>query len=277
MARKLRISPGTIRNRVKALSSSGILLGSSIYFNPNLLGLEGGAFAVEVPSNEDKNEVIEKIKHIEGILFIHNFYSALVGIAFVCEKGSLQSKLDSFRATAGAGEGSGFFSRVMYPPCDISPSGPEWALIARLSRNNYKSYAELAKDLDVSVRTLKSRMSGILRSRAVLSLPTLNYRAITIGVPADVIVVFTHPSRKHEAEEKVLELLGKYLVFAGVGSDYMVYNLIVPSLPMVEDLEDSIGKIAGVNSVRAELVREHIDLARNIAELIPQQIAQKES
>jgi hypothetical protein len=269
MARKMRISPGTIRNRLKALSSSGVLLGSSVYLNPNLLGLEGGAFAIEVSPNLSKEKVVEEMKRTEGMLFIHNFYSALVGIAFVYPKGSLEGKLDCFRATAGAGDGSGIFTRVVYPPCSTSPTEQEWKLIARLSTGKYKTYAELAGDLDVSIRTLKYRMSKILRARAVLSLPTMNYRAIAEGVPADVVVVFNGRADRQLAEEKILALLGDYLVFAGVGSDYMVYNLVLPGLSMAADLEESIGKIGGVSNARAELVREHIDMSRNIAKLIP--------
>jgi DNA-binding Lrp family transcriptional regulator len=83
MARKLHVSSGTIWNRIRSMYASGFLLGSSVYFNPSLLGLKGGAYAFDVPSLASKIQIIERLKLLDYVLFIHNFSGTLVGIFFV--------------------------------------------------------------------------------------------------------------------------------------------------------------------------------------------------
>ncbi len=266
MARKLRVSAGTVRNRIRMMYSSGLLTGSSVYANPNLLGLKGGAFAFDVAPSASKPIVIDRLKMIDGLLFIHNFLGSLVGILLLYkDQNELQRKLDQLLSLSGAKDG--IFSSVTYPPCATIITDYEWRLISRLSQGGFQSYAQLAKDLEISVRTLKRRMAKIVRSHAVLSSPTLNYRAIVGGVPSDLIVMFTSPNAKADAEEKILQLVGDFLIFAGVGEGYMVYNLIVPGMQMASDLTTSVRRIHGVKTARAELVEEHIDLTRSLTTL----------
>jgi hypothetical protein len=117
-------------------------------------------------------------------------------------------------------------------------------------------------------------MAKVLRAMTVLSSPTLNYRAIKNAVPADVIVVFTSPDVKSQAEGKIIRILGDFLIFAGVGEEFVVYNLILPSMHMVSDLVNSVKVIDGVKTVRAGLVDEHIDLTRNLHKIHQRQISQ---
>ncbi|MGI0079523.1 MAG: hypothetical protein ACRECH_07855 [Nitrososphaerales archaeon] len=86
-------------------------------------------------------------------------------------------------------------------------------------------------------------------------------------MPADLVVVFANPGAKDDVEEKILRLVGDFLIFVGVGEDYIVYNLIVPGIQIASDLANSVGRIEGVRMARAELVEEHIDLTRSLREM----------
>ncbi len=185
MAKKLGVSPGTIRNRVEKMYSTGVLSGSSVYLNPSLLGLKGGAYAMDVSPNLSKNKAVDRLKSLDGILFIHNFRGSLVGIQFVYEdERALKKKIDLFQTVSGA-ERKGIFSRVVFPPCTTTLTDPEWLLISRLSRQTFGSYSQLARQLKISVRTVRRRLSKLLAARAIMSVPTLDYRAISGSVPAD--------------------------------------------------------------------------------------------
>jgi DNA-binding Lrp family transcriptional regulator len=267
MAKKLRVSPGTIRNRLQSLYGSGFLSGSSVYFNPGILGFKAGAYAVEIPTNLSKRDAIEKLKMTDGVIIIHNFHSALVGIFFIFKESDLQIKLQQFRAATGAKEG--LYSEVPYPQCTAHLREAEWTLIDRLSKGPFESHNQLARDLGMKVRTLKNQMSKIMRAQAVLSMPTLNYRAIERGIPSDLIVIFSDPATRNITEQKVSELLNSYLLFVGISEEYNVYNLVLPNFPMVADLEADIRMVEGVKMVRAELVEEHIDLIKKLVKYIP--------
>jgi DNA-binding Lrp family transcriptional regulator len=266
MARKLGVSPATIRNRVQTLYLDRVLLGSSVYVNPNLLGLNAAAWAMDASPSKSKIEVIELLRQIEGILFIHNFRGTMIGFVFFYKQNDLQSKLDLFREITGVSEG--LLTRVQYPQPLSIPSEDEWKLISHLCKEGFSSYNDLALALDMRVRTLKDRLSRVLNGRAILSSPTLNYRAIRGAIASDILVVFSDQGQK-QAVEKIRELVRDSLVFEGVGEPYIVYNLIVSRLQDVTDFEIAVRKIEGVRQVRGELVEEHIDLTRHLANLIP--------
>jgi DNA-binding Lrp family transcriptional regulator len=268
IAKKLRTSPGTVANRTRAMYASGLLLGSSVYFNPVLLGLHGGAYALEVSPTLPKPQVIGELKSIEGLLFIHNFHGNLIGIYFAYKDGnSLERKLELFRTTCLAN--NGIFSAIPFPPCTISPTASEWKLISRLSEKSYESYSQLATELNTSVRTLKRKISRIQDGGAILSSPRLNYTRIDVGVACDVIVIFSSPEKKPEAEKKITTLLTDCLLFGGPAEDYMVYNLVVPNLHTASELANLVRKIGGVRTTRIELVDEHIDLTEGLQTMIP--------
>jgi hypothetical protein len=49
-----------------------------------------------------------------------------------------------------------------------------------------------------------------------------------------------------------------------MGREYVVYNLILPSVAIASELASTISGLEEVAMVRVELVDEHIDLTRNL-------------
>jgi DNA-binding Lrp family transcriptional regulator len=266
IARKLRVSPGTVRDRIAKMYAAGVLNGASVYVNPSLLALKGAAYAVEVSPDRPKEDVIRELRSMDDLLFIHNFRGNFLGIFFVyTDESTLQGKLASFDKLAGSGS-SGALSHVFFPPCSAHLTVADWKLIARLTEQPpFDSYADLARDLRVSVRTLKRRMSRILDQGALLSSPRLDYRAITGGLPVDLVVHFSEAEARQEAARKILRLVEDYLLFIGPGVEYIVFNLVTPKISLATELAESARQVNGVKFARAELVDEHIDLTGSFA------------
>jgi hypothetical protein len=95
--------------------STGVLSGSSVYLNPSLLGLKGGAYAMDVSPNLSKNKAVDRLKSLDGILFIHNFRGSLVGIQFVYEDERALRKLIYFKRYQARKE-KGYFQRSYFHP-----------------------------------------------------------------------------------------------------------------------------------------------------------------
>ena len=278
IAKKLATSAGTVRNRIKNLHASGVLVGSSVYANPNLLGLKVGAYALDTSTSLPKRDVVGKLKLVDGVLFIQNFHGSLIGLAFAYEnERNLQKELALFRIIAGASEEEdGVFSSVPYPPCTepSSLSNLDWMLISRLTvGGGFKSYAQLAREMRISVRTLKRRLSRLVMTRAILSVPTMDYRAISGSVPADLMVSFAATDKRAEVEKKILELVGNLMIYAGVWKTFGMYSMILPKVVTASDLVERVRQIRGVGHARIEFVDEHIDQTRTLGEYIERQIA----
>jgi DNA-binding Lrp family transcriptional regulator len=276
MAKKIGSSAGTIRNRVKKMYSAGILSGSSVFVNPAILGMTGAAYALDVSSDVPKTEVIEQLRKVENILFIHNFRGSMIGMSLVHEsENELEDVIDRLHHICGAK--TGMLSRVEYPSCLFTLSDRDWKLIFALSEGGFRSYSEISKKLNLSVRTVVRRLSLLRSEGAIMSVPTLNYRAIRGGLAVDIVAVFSSADSKEITEGKIMPFVNDYLIFAGVGKDYVVYNLIVPSVSIATELSTTVSKIGGVSMVRAEFVDEHIDLTRNLLTVLERKTLKKNS
>jgi DNA-binding Lrp family transcriptional regulator len=263
IAASVGVSAGTVRNRLRRLAASGVLTGTSVYPNPNLLGLSSAAYALDVAPQRNKREVVERLRQIDGVLFLQNFRGSLVGMLFVYPEGeSMEGYLDRFDAIAGAQRGVA--GHVQFPPIPTALTRPDRALISRVMQERFATYQELADDLHMSVRTVKRRLGRLATGYALLSMPTLNYGAIGGDVPANLIATF-EPELRSAANDGLLQLVGDHLIFAGVSSELGVYNLILPNAVLGGKLAERAAHVPGVKSVRAELVDEHFDLTQNLA------------
>jgi DNA-binding Lrp family transcriptional regulator len=234
------------------------------------LGIEAGAYAVEISSRHRKGEALERLRTLEGVYFLQIFRGNLVGVAFAYEGDrSRAEKIAAIHRITGAE--TGIFSRVMYPPCNITPSRAEWKLVSRLVRGPFRDYTTLARDLGVSVRTVKRRISKLVHAHAVLSVPTMDYRALSGCVPVDLLVAFASPETRPEAEREIFRLLGNQVVYAGVWADLGMYSLLLPRLSGATQLAEQVPAIPGVRLARAEIVEEHIDLVEALQKYVDRQ------
>lgn len=272
IARALDVSPGTVRNRVHRMTAEGVLMGTSVYGNPSLLGLEAAAYAVEVSPDRKKTEVVERLRRLDNIYFIQNFRGNLLGLTFVFPDDVARAKtIGAIQRITGAR--GGVFSRVLYPPCHVRPTQPEWRLLSRLMRESFSTYAALARELGVSIRTVKRGVAKLVHGRALLSVPTLNYRALSGCVPVDLVVAFTSPAARHEAERKVLAMVGDMMIFAGLWADFGLYSLLLPGVSTATHLAEEVPRIPGVGMARVEIVDEHIDQVGSLQRYVDAQWA----
>ena len=265
VARKIGFSAGTVRNRINSMYSSGVLIGSSVYPNPNFLGLKAGAFAIDSSPLVSKSDVVDGIRSIDGVYFIQNFHGAYIGIAFVYQdEESLSNKLASFRKATGAEDG--MFTRVVYPPCRDTLTVPEWKLVASLTRGRFQNYDKLARELNISVRTLKRRLSRITAVGAILSVPNMDYTAISGGVPADLIVSFADLNTRSETERRIIEVVKDYTIYAGVWESFGMYSMILPKVVTATQIANKVRRAPGVKMARVEIVDEHFDTSIALAD-----------
>ncbi|HEV2317472.1 MAG TPA: hypothetical protein VGV89_07865 [Thermoplasmata archaeon] len=258
VARSLGASPGTVRNRIQRWIRSGFLQGHAVYVNPKLLGLLSGSYAIEVSPALRKRDVIEALGELDGVVFFENFRGNLLGLGVTYrDEASLAVLLD--RVDQIARSERGVFSRVQHPPLAIVLTRPEWALISRLMSGDFQTYPQLARELRISVRTLKRRAARLARSGAVLSYPRIDYRALEGGVTAELLLSFASPDTRPSAERTVRERLDDWSIFAGVWEEFDIFRLILPNVTIASELAEEVGRIEGVRFARLEFVDGLID------------------
>lgn len=256
MSKNLGTSLGTVRNRINVMYKSGILLGSTVFPNPNLLGLQAAAYNVEIPNIKDKAHLFQKMKLVESVYSAHDFVGSRGWIVFIYEDAA---DLERVRRTLDEISGThGILSNLPYPPCPDSFTKKEAELILQLSNNGLEGYSELSKKLGIPVRTLKREISRLVRENMILSVPKLDYTAIEGCVPADLLVFFEDDKARAEGVTKVLEIVIDHLLLAAMYDVVGMCSLVLPNVALTSELATRVKQINGVKDAWAEIVSEHI-------------------
>lgn len=257
LARKLSVSEGTVRKRVESMSSSGLLKGATVILNPSLLRLTLGTYGFVVSLELVKKEVIEQLKLIEGMMIIQNHHSNFIGLLFFYEdEKELEKKLTLSRRVSGAD--AGFFSVMPFPSCNISLNEADWEVVSNLIKGRFRSYKQLAADLNISARSVNRKLSRLMASNAIFTVPLVDYTAMKDSVPTDLIVFYTSPEARLEAEARVLELIDDYMFYAGFWKEEGLYSLVLPNALSATELHEKVVRIPGVSMALEEFVDERI-------------------
>jgi DNA-binding Lrp family transcriptional regulator len=260
IARKVGAHSGTVRNRLLRMYRAGVLTGFSTYPNPNLLGIQVFAYAFDVGVDVPKPEVVGQLRRLDGVAFLHDFHGPAVGMVFACAPGEpAEARMAEINRIADAVPWR--VTPVDFPPGPEGLTDSDRVFVRRLLRGGFRTYADLAAELGLSLRTVKRRFARLTDCWAVFSLPTIDYRAISGSVPADLQVAYRTPSAQREAEPAVLRMVGDHLIFAGPWTGFSLYSMILPKVGMLTDLAERLRQIPGVEAVRAGFVDERIDQA----------------
>jgi len=274
IAQKLRVSPGTVRNRIREMARTGFLNGTSVYPNPTLLGLESGSHAIEIGAGVRKEDVLRRLGALPGVVFLENLRGNLLGIGFVYEPSTnLRALLDRFERVAHAAPG--MFSHVRQPTPSSGLTLAEWRLVSRLMSGTVRSYLQLAHELQVSTRTLKRRIRRLTGSGAMFTFPLLELRALSGGVTTELLISYSPESP--EVRTRALQRLDDWLIFAGVWDEFDIYRLILPNVTLAGDLAKEVAGWDGVRFARVELVEGLINQLTALRPYVLREIAALEA
>ncbi|MDG7008413.1 MAG: winged helix-turn-helix transcriptional regulator [Nitrososphaerota archaeon] len=258
MAKKLGVSSGTVRERLRKMKSSGFVMESKVLPHPGLLGLQMGVYAMETSPSLEKSEVTAKLRLVDGVVVVQNHHGAYVGLVFVYEdKKGLERKLELLRRIGGAA--SGICGSMTFPPCNVRLKPVDWEVISRLVRGVPGAPAQVAGEVGISVRTLRRRLVKMVRAGVVFTQPNVNFGALQNAVPADATVTYTRQELRADAWKGIMRMLDDYLFYSGVWGEMDVYSMILPNPYFATRLAGMIRQVAGVKTARVDLVDEHLD------------------
>jgi DNA-binding Lrp family transcriptional regulator len=267
ISRKLALSEGAVRSRIASLRASGFLGRPRVIANPRLLGLEQTAYLGSVVPGLSKEVVLRQVCAVEGIFLIVNFHGRELGVIFNHDEGSSprdkQLLLDRLCGTT-----ADFVAPVHLPPLTSSLTRVDWQLVHMVCTQGTRTHAELARELGVSVRTVKRRMPKLVDSWAIVSFPRFNFRAIPGGAAASLMYRCSGSARVAEVDARVLTLAQDYLLYFGRWGEVAQLMLIVPNPSAATALATAAGLIEGVGSARVVLVDELVDQPEDIGDYL---------
>ena len=267
ISRKLSVSEGAVRGRIAKLRASGFLGGPRIIANPRLLGLEQAAYHGSVAPGFSKEVVLRQVCAVEGVFLIVNFHGRGLGVVFSHDAGSSPQERQVLLDRLCGGPAD-FLAPVPLPPVTAPLSRTDWDLIRSVCARGASTHAELARELGLSVRTVKRHLSKLVDSWAFVSFPRFNFRVIPGGAAASLMFRPAGSTPAAEVRARVLELAQDYLLYFGQWGEVTQLMLIVPNPSAASALAKAAGLVEGVGWVTVELVDDLLDQPGDIGDYL---------
>lgn len=259
IGRKLGIPSGTVRDKLTRWAKSGFLKRPVLWLNPTIFGLHLGMIALDASTTIPKAELVKKLMMVEDVAVIVTHAGNFVGVVFYyANDRSLERRIGVISALCGAKESK--FTETPYPPCSMKLSLTDWRVMASLGKDVSKPYTSVARDLNLSARTVKRRVSNLVRGGAITAIASTNVGALRNEIFADLVVEYGDSTERANTNREMMSTLDPYLYFAAPGVSYNLFVLNLPSIKSSTDMVERVRRLKGVKSARIEIMEERVEL-----------------
>jgi DNA-binding Lrp family transcriptional regulator len=193
-------------------------------------------------------------------------------VFFYPDEPSLKKKMDLMIAISGCKHKT-LFTNVPYPKSDMQLSTTDLKIIENRQEDMSKSNKKIADELHIAGRTVKRRLTKMIRGGVIWPVASLNVAALKDCIYCDLVVTYTKQGSRLRTEAQILSLVEDYLVFNGHFESLTEFNMIIPSVPVARKILDRVERLRSVKTARIDFVEERIELYEVVSEKVQRQIA----
>jgi len=258
VAKGLAIDEQTVRNRLRHMNDVGFLQGWQLILNPILLAWEAAVVELRVGESVSKKEVISRLRLLERVTLIEDFYDRELAVHILYENESAVKKQVKLIASL-CGCPAPVWWKLGFPPCTLIPTKTDWRIIQELQANARGSLSDVARKLKLSTRTVKRRMSHLAEGNAFYLDPLLNVGKVG-GVRCRFWVV-CEASKKQAVDAKILSVLTRIISTHTAPEEHSLFVVHCANASEVQEISQWLGKLDGVKEVRSNIDVEHVHLS----------------
>jgi DNA-binding Lrp family transcriptional regulator len=271
IASELNLDEDTIRKRIKALQSAGLLTGWEVHVNPAALGCVMYLLWMDVDPKLLKSDVLKRIRMVHGVLGIIDMVSQTVVIQLVCR--TEQSFQRSVNLITEIANGRTIFSyKSQFPASGFRPSPDDWRLIKEVRRRPTSSYYELGRAVGISSRAAKRRLEKLISSRIISIIPGIDLKALKGGIAVDMMVTYSSADLKRGLDAKIASRIGSYAIRVGWGDElHGHFTFAASGIAAARDVSDWVRTLSGATILKLDFMADVVSLPDVYDELIPQE------
>jgi DNA-binding Lrp family transcriptional regulator len=201
IAKRLGVSPATVRRHLTAWRARGFLVGYDVLPHPGLLGGRLAARTIDFRDPILQERAIDSLSLIDGIVQIEPARTTLLAVYYVDSESQAERRLRQLQAIEGPKE-IGPEMWFEFAPCTRRMSRWDWRLVLALRRNPEASVAELAREVGQSTRTTSRRFDSLLDEGALVFDPIFEFSRFfqTLAV---LVATVGPPERREEVGRQI--------------------------------------------------------------------------
>jgi DNA-binding Lrp family transcriptional regulator len=256
IARKLGIDEETVRVRVRQAQRAGAILGWQLAINPHLLGREGTSVLLEVSEPSSKPLMISQIKLVDEVVLIMDYYERPLRVVFYHEDDrDRERRLGLIKSISG--DEHPVIWQVGFAPCKARMKRTDWQILRALRRDLMQSNAEIAKELGLSARTVKRRISFMTEANVIHSFAMGNVRRMP-GMAYFFLVDSSNETKKHRVDKEIHSRLENAVFVDTRNKEFSQFVAVFHNAAEADEAYRWIRSLDGAENTRMLLMREII-------------------
>jgi DNA-binding Lrp family transcriptional regulator len=262
IAKRLEVHRNTVSARVRRLTEHAVYLPASLDVEPGVFGLVGAVAFFEIDRALRTPALLDAVFHLEGVQFVMRFTEGWTLIVFAEDETGLLSKLEVLRALTRARSMSlDVVTTRDYPePEPIKISKTDARLVVALLKDSRAPFSRLARELGVSVMTIKRRYDRLWRSGVIYAYPAGGGGFDGMVTAYFLAKVPTDPRRAARVHRALLEALPNHFI-RNLTTRGSVHILI--DEPSVDALDERARAAAAIPGVEGATLRIFEGIAPN--------------
>jgi DNA-binding Lrp family transcriptional regulator len=268
VAKRLDIDEETVRNRLKRMQEAGFLQGWQLILNPKLLDRQAAMVELEVSDPESKPMVIPRLRLVEGVTLIDDFYGNKLAVQTLYASAAMMARQTQLIASI-CGCPSPVSWKLGFPPCELTPTARDWQIIQALRQNARGRLSDVARGLRISTRTAKRHLNHLIEGNAFYLDPVLAVEKVG-GVRCRLWVV-SASSKKETVDKMILSGLRRIISTHTAPEEYSLFITHCSNASEVQEISQWVEKLDGVKEVRSNVEVEHI----HVQEWLDEEVARR--
>lgn len=259
VAERLNVDEGTVRNRIRKLLKTGFIEEWNVIENPALFGLGIATCRCDVRDETAKEETIQKLRLIQGVLMVTDYYGAALRLLLfhddaraLADQLSLVHRIcNSTHMVSGA---------VGFPRCSITLKEADWQLIRSIRTDPWKQFVAISEETSLSTKTVKRRLARLVEGKALFLTLSIDPKVLKGMIPAELFVVYDSAEAKRRLNVQVTSRLEDCMMSAQVGDpEHALFMLLLSNVSEATGSLRWVRSLKGVKEAYLDLVQERLE------------------
>lgn len=262
IAKELGVDETTVRTRLKRWKDSGFLVKWGATVNQSLLGQHGCLLRLEVPEPSLKEEVVEKVKLIDGVYRVRDYFGGALSVSmFYDDMETLESRIKLLSTLSGS-------DRIIRADIVIQhsahkPDMKDLLIIGSIGWSSRKTYSGIAKETGMSVKTVRNRLETMIEDNMIGMGLFLDYRNLVGVVVADLLVFYNDYLPRSNADQRILTIVRGRLLppYGALSRGAGFFRILLTNVSQQREILARILKVEGVDAAYLDVLVEDIYVA----------------
>lgn len=269
IAARVGADDATVNYRYKKLEESGAMSGWQLIVNPTFFGSGMMDVAVDVQPESAKPDMIRKLRLVHEVLAIFDFYGRALRMIVVHNGEEARSRTIELISRVTNAEAM-TQTRWAIPQSRTGRLTETDAVIIRaLSHDARRSLSRVAKDHDLSPRTVSNRIGRLRVENTIFALPIINMGGIPGLIPVYLSYTYSKGGAKGTVDRGMISHFESRYLFAQFSDPTGGWmSLSAPATKDVKGYLEWARSQPGVASARVDILTETLMFPEKLIELL---------